>query len=63
MGTVVRDLGMRPENLRVSVRNDDADDGSDGLMTPEPEEFAGLRPRIATCGAATSSQGERVFRP
>ena len=44
MSTVARDLGMRPQTLRVSVRQDDAHDGVDGLMTCEPEESAGLRP-------------------
>lgn len=40
-----RDLGMHPETLRISVRQDEANDGTraDRLATAEREELTSLR--------------------
>ena len=48
IAAVARDLGLHPETLRVSVRQDEADDGSraDRLATAERGELVALRREV-----------------
>ena len=48
IAAVARDLGLHPETFRVSVRQDEADDGSraDRLATAERGELVALRREV-----------------